>query len=349
MDIKAKITGIKYKPNLCSFLKEHNFSELNNALSNSASFILNVNKKNSIAVSRWVSPKRTRSYPYARIYDTLGFSGKKITIIPIVKDEGKDGDRDFLQWDTVSLMSLLDVNVIIAYYNYAEKNTKYQNKITNQKFDIKYIEGKINEILTYHLSPLYWNLQQIDEIANIAEKALEGYGKISKDLGSEMHDKRGIETRIAILKKGKEEFMRTSRDLAKSAQNREVETIQPKEHVRLGKKARLTINDYLGGCYYFTVDEAYIEGDEIFLVEAKHTNNNYFPSIGDIKDALLTMILLANLKKVEVGNKKYVPKPVTKLTMKHGFDEEKLSKTQREIYSKLKNEAKENNFILEIR
>ena len=69
---------------------------------------------NEFAVSWWVSPKRTRSYPYARVYDTLGFSGKKATIIPIIKDEGKDGDRDFLQWDTISLMSLLGVYVIVG-------------------------------------------------------------------------------------------------------------------------------------------------------------------------------------------------------------------------------------------
>ena len=41
-------------------------------------FILTINDKNEIAVSWWVSPKRTRSYPYARVYDTLGFAGKKL-------------------------------------------------------------------------------------------------------------------------------------------------------------------------------------------------------------------------------------------------------------------------------
>lgn len=73
-----------------------------------ATFILQIDAENRFAVSRWVSLKRTRLYPYPRVYDSLGFAGKKVTIIPIVKDEGKDGDRDFLQWDTVSLMSLHD-------------------------------------------------------------------------------------------------------------------------------------------------------------------------------------------------------------------------------------------------
>jgi len=117
MDLSANIKGIKYKPFLCRDLEIFEFSELEKALASSTSFVLKINKENRVAISWWVSAKRTRSYPYARVYDTLGFSGKKITIIPIVKDEGKEGDRDFLQWDTVSLMSLLGIYVIVAYYN----------------------------------------------------------------------------------------------------------------------------------------------------------------------------------------------------------------------------------------
>ena len=130
MDISAKITGIKYAPLLCRKLNIFEFKDLEKALSSCASFILKVNKDNKIAISWWVSAKRTRSYPYARIYDTLSFSGKKITIIPVIKDEGKEGDRDFLQWDTISLMSLLGINVIVAYYDKAEKNTRYKNEST---------------------------------------------------------------------------------------------------------------------------------------------------------------------------------------------------------------------------
>ena len=109
MDLSAKITGIKYKPFLCAKLKTYAFRDLGNALAKNAVFILDVDKENKVAMGWWVSAKRTRSYPYARVYNTLNFSGKKITIIPVVKDEGKQGDRDFLQWDTVSLMSLLGV------------------------------------------------------------------------------------------------------------------------------------------------------------------------------------------------------------------------------------------------
>jgi len=96
MDILAEIKGIKYNPFLCRKLGIFDYKDLEMALASCASFILNVNKENKVAISWWVSAKRTRSYPYARVYDTLGFYGKKITIIPVVKDEGKEGDRDFL-------------------------------------------------------------------------------------------------------------------------------------------------------------------------------------------------------------------------------------------------------------
>ena len=93
MNLFANITGVKYKPHLSAKLENYTFKDLGLALSKNTVFILEVDKENKVAVSRWVSAKRTRSYPYARVYDTLNFSGKKITIIPFVKDEGKEGDR----------------------------------------------------------------------------------------------------------------------------------------------------------------------------------------------------------------------------------------------------------------
>ena len=88
--ITAKIKGIKYTPFLCRKLKVYSLNELDKALSSEATFILKVNEKNHIALSWWVSAKRTRSYPYARVYDSLSFGGRRVTIIPVLKDEGKE-------------------------------------------------------------------------------------------------------------------------------------------------------------------------------------------------------------------------------------------------------------------
>lgn len=112
MQIDAVITGIKYETLLNSELEKISFQDFD--INTCPSSCIIFNKSLNFAISKWVSPKRTRSYPYERVYNTLG-SNKKITIIPIIKDEGFDGDRDFIQWDTISLMSLLDVYVILAY------------------------------------------------------------------------------------------------------------------------------------------------------------------------------------------------------------------------------------------
>ena len=343
MDLSAKIKGIKYKPLLCRDLEVFEFSELEKALVSSASFILKVNKENRVAISWWVSAKRTRSYPYARVYDTLGFSGKKITIIPIMKDEGKEGDRDFLQWDTVSLMSLLGIYVIIAYYNEAEPSKRYKNKITNQRFDINYVKEQIKNILSYQSDALHWNIAHIDNAGQIGQKALEAYDKISKKLKVEMHSRQSAEKRINELLRGKEEFMNLSRALAEKAQRRERLTVQPKENLS-GTKAIITIQNYLGGFYYFTADEVEIRGNNVFLIEGKHSKTNSLPSLEDIKDGLLKMILFTNLENVKADGKNYKAIAVLKLTVENHFNENQLSSSQKEILKLLRLEAKDNNF-----
>jgi len=342
MDINAKITGIEYNPLLCRKLKEYKFDDLSIALSTDATFILNVNGYNKVEVSWWVSAKRSRSYPYARVYDSLQSSGKKITIIPVYKDEGKDGDRDFLQWDTISFMSLLDVYTIIGYYNEADVNPKYDNKITNQKYDVEYIKEQIISLLSYQSSALHWNISQIETIGEIGTKALKSYNLISRNTGVEMHSENSAIRKIEILKKSKDAFMKHSRDLAKSAQIREGTTTQPKENVN-GTKGTITIKNFLGGHYYFTADEVEITNDDIFLIEAKHTKTNALPSIADIKDGLFKMILFTNLECVEFDGKTYNPIPVLKITNGNGTSLE-LNKNNIELLERLKCEAESNGF-----
>jgi len=343
MDLSAKIKGIKYNPLLCRDLEIFDYKDLERALASCASFILNINKENKVAISWWVSAKRTRSYPYARVYDTLGFAGKKITIIPVVKDEGKEGDRDFLQWDTISLMSLLGVYVIIAYYSEAERSKRYRHKITNQRFDIDYIREQIKNILSYQSDALHWNLAHIDNVGQIGQKALEAYGRISRKLKVEMHSKQTAEKRIAELLKGKDDFMKLSRRLAEKAQRRERLTVQPKEYLS-GTKAIITIQNYLGGYYYFTSDETEVKGNNVFLIEGKHSKTNSLPSLEDIKDGLLKMILFTNLEDVKIDEKNYNPVAVLKLTIENHFRKSDLSDQQKKVIKLLWKEAVANNF-----
>ena len=320
MDLSARIKGIRYKPLLCRKLETLELKDLGVALASYGSFILSVNKDNKVAVSWWVSAKRTRSYPYARVYDTLGFTGRRIAIIPIFKDEGKEGDRDFLQWDTISLMSLLGIYVIIAYYVKADRSERYRYKITHQRFDTPYLKDQINNILTYQSDALHWNLSHAENAGKIGQKALAAYELISKDLKIEMHLKRSAEKRVTELLKSKNDFIKLSRMLAEKAQRREVLTIQPKENLA-GTKSGITIQNYLGGYYYFTSDEIEIDKNRVFLIEGKHSKTNSLPSLEDIKDALLKMILFTNLENVTVDRHNYKSSAVLKLSVENRFSE----------------------------
>lgn len=343
MDVSAKITGIKYSPFSCRKLNVHNIFCLDSALSAAGTFILQFDEKTQIALSWWVSAKRTRTYPYARVYDSLSFQGKKVTIIPFVKDEGKDGDRDFLQWDTISLMSLLGIYTIISYYIDADQSLRYKNKVTNQRFDVEHIKAELHNLLSYQSDALHWNLSQMEKIGGIAQKALNSYMKISKNLGVAMHSKRTAEQRIEKILKGKKNFMSISRGLARDAQSRESVTFQPKEKLS-GIKGTLTIKNYLGGCYFLTADEIEIKGNKIFLIESKHSKKSVLPSLGDIKDGIVKMILFSNLKNVKVDGKEYSPCAVLKLTTDKIFSVDKLSPIHLTTLQLLHKEAGKNNF-----
>jgi len=300
MDIHANIENMRYTPTLCKSLKTY---EINDFISGKAfgdaTFNLSYNE-NNIGVSWWVSPKRTRSYPYARVYDTME-KQVRVTIIPFVKDEGKDGDRDFVQWDTVSLMSLLGVYVILAYYRDAQKNKRYENKITAQRLDYEYLKTRIDELLHYKSDALHWNLWEMNEhLLKTAQKCKQHYQNISTKTGVLMHSVEGIDRRIDILKKDVELFKATSRNLAISAQHREYQTTQPKEVV-IDSKAKITIENYLGGMYYFTIDEAVLANEKLFLVEKKHSSRLLIPSLGDIKDGFVKMMLFTNLSEVRIN------------------------------------------------
>lgn len=350
LDVYAKITdGITYKPYLTKKLKTYDINDLENAINNNATFLIRKDNDVIFALSRWVSAKRTRTYPYARVYDTLDFHGKQVAIIPVLKDEGvgDGGCQDFIQWDTLSLMSLLGVFVIISYYIDAEKHKKKENRITNLKYDISHIREQLNKLYDYHTDALHWNLGQAKSVSEICEKAITAYQKISKKLGVDMHSKNGIHKKLLKIKEDENHFMESSRSLSQLAQHRESITIQPKEKLS-GIKGRITITNFLGGNYYFTSDEIEITNNILYLIEDKHTSFKKSPSLDDIKDGLLKMILFSHLKEAFVDNKKYKVIAQLNLTTNHSIDEKLLTIKHKELIKKLKEEAKQNNFQIKI-
>lgn len=332
MEIFARIENIKYHPLNSSTLRTFRVGDiLSGDAFKKSSFILHKDGE-QFAISQWVSPKRTRSYPYARVYDTYKHRNR-ITVIPFLKDEGKNGDRDFIQWDTISLMSLLGVYVILAYYTKAEKNPRYINKITNQEFDYSYILTRLEELQEYKSDALHWNLNELNNnLLQIAHKSKESYLKISRETGVKLHGMEGVNRRIKVIKKDIEFFKNYSRELASSAQRREFLTTQPKESL-IEKKAKITIENYLGGAYYLTVDEAVFKNDNLFLIEKKHTSTSVIPSTGDIKDGFIKMALFTNLAKTHIGENYFNHISVLGLTSSRfeGFCSNSLTENEVEI------------------
>jgi hypothetical protein len=360
MQINSTITGLQYQVFLANELETIKSQDFD--INTCPTSCIYLDKKLNFAISKWVSPKRTRSYPYERVYNTLA-NGKKITIISIVKDEGFDGDRDFIQWDTVSMMSLLDVYVILAYYEKAEKNENYDNKITNQEFDNQYVLAKIQEISAYHSSALHWNLQELnDNFSDIIAQVKSSYAKVSKKTKVQMHREKGIDDFATMISKSTKEFMEFSRQKAEDAQSREFVTIQPKEALETLTKAKITITNYLGGQYFLTVDEVQIDKKDVYLIEGKHSKSSLLPSKSDIKDGLLKMILYTNLKNTEVNGKAKNAKPVLLLTSSKLKSEinsntespeidkfctkNKFKNAQKKLITNLFEEAQTNNFLV---
>lgn len=188
------------------------------------------------------------------------------------------------------------------------------NKITNQKYENDFVLNKISEISDYYSSALHWNLKELKNASQILEKARESYRKIAAQTKVKFHGEIGLDVMTKSLGENLSNFMESSRLKAQSAQSREFLTVQPKEILATKTKAKITITNYLGGKYFFTVDEMKIKGENLFLIESKHSKSGKLPSVGDIKDGLLKMMLYVNLENVSLNDSIFACSSVLNLT-----------------------------------
>jgi hypothetical protein len=253
----------------------------------------------SVAYSKWVSPKRTRSYPFARLYDILN-APKRITVIPVLKDEGIDGDLDRIQFSTISWMNLFDIYIVLAYYESAVRNSRAgqskRNKISKQSFSPDFVERQILDILKYKNSALHWNFNLLEtSFVDIYRKALDSYQVISRQTGIKMHDRKAQEKYLEKVKANFDDFKNLSLSGSKNASIREAAVVHHNEHLSDGSKVRLNIRNYLGGVYYLTADEVIKEGDRYVIQESKNSTKGSLPSLDDIKDGLFKIALFSNI------------------------------------------------------
>jgi hypothetical protein len=316
MTLHGFIKDVSYQAHCNSILTIYDFTkfDVNTALPSG----LIQHEQYQLAYSKWVSPKRTRSYPFERIYNTFNAS-KIVTIIPIIKDEGRDGDLDKIQYSTFSWMSLLNVYVVLGYYDSATKNFSpkqaHKHKITRQHFNTGFVNAQLLEIMRYHQSALHWNRSLVEErFTTIFEHALESYKRISNAAMVQMHSHQALRDYIAKIHDDFNVFKNLSLQSSQSASRREMLTTHKHEFLQSTTKADLVLENYLGGLYYLTADEVLLEGKRLILQESKNATTSRLPGISDIKDGLFKLILFSNLDTLLVNGKKQEFRTRLKLT-----------------------------------
>ena len=266
----------------------------------------------TIALSRWKGPKRTRTYPLASVYDTYSFrSGKIITVIPIIKDEGKDTNLDRVNFMTLSWMSLMNVYIILAWY--ASARRKNETRITDQVLANDYVRTKVEEILHYKMDAHHWNRQHfVSEFIPIYRQAIKSYAEIAREQKVSLHDTKIHDNFIArVRSEGHEDVLDLDRfkALSLSQSQRSARSEGATEHaleLRSGSpKTLFEIENNLGGKYYLTADEVeFASEDEVIIRESKNTTQGILPTINDIKDGLFKLLLYSQLSELYHGSRR---------------------------------------------
>lgn len=260
-----------------------------------------------IGFSKWVSPKRTRTYPFERLYNTYN-SPMRLTIIPVLKDEGADGDLDRIQYSTISWMNLLNVYIVLGFYADARKNVsvaqRHRDKLTGQKLDAESVHAQMAEISQYKQSALHWNRSLIeDRFVQIYQKALDAYEEIGQKTGVRVHDRAIQALYLGKLMRDFALFKDISLRGSRGAALRETRTAHGFEYLADGSKATFEIENYLGGIYYLTADEIVQEDERFIIQESKNATRGFLPSVSDIKDGLFKLILFSNLDTLTLNDR----------------------------------------------
>ena len=74
-----------------------------------------------------------------------------------------------------------------------------------------------------------------------------------------------------------------------AAARRESMTTHRLEYLSDGYKGIFFISNYLGGIYYLTADEVYLEGNIFTIQKSKNVSKGQLPSEDDIKDGLFKL------------------------------------------------------------
>jgi hypothetical protein len=216
-------------------------------------------------------------------------------------------------------MNLLNVYVVLGYYDNAVKSNKNidKRKVTGQEFNVKFANEQIEEILSYKQSALHWNNNLFEQrFATIFDNALKAYENISSSTKVEVHPQKSLLEYLKHIKEDYSKFKDLSSKASLGASLRELQTIHALEQLGDGDKAQFLIENYLGGVYYLTADEVIFEDGIYVIQESKNSSKGSLPSSSDVKDGLFKLILYANLHSLSLDSVQVPFKIRLKLTGK---------------------------------
>ena len=312
--LRGFVRNITYNPCLNpDKLKPYNIAQFDVNTAHTYGLINLGTPENNIAFSKWVTPKRTRSYPFARIYNTYHLNTKKVTIIPIIKDEGagtKNNDR--INFITFSWMNLLNIYIILAWYDNADRKPGTTDRITNQTLNVESVRKNLLKVSRCQMSALHWNTDHFNnDFESTYLNAVAAYEEISWKKKVKLHDSQG---HLKALKKFKTDDLfnitalrETSLPLSYKAAHRESLTTHDLESLSENAKGIFSISNYLGGEYHLTADEVYWEKKHLVIQESKNSSTGKLPSEDDIKDGLFKLILFANMEQVAISDRTNIP------------------------------------------
>ena len=287
--------------------------EFNKAMrENSTSFKSKIGDE-VVAISVWTTPKRTKTYPFPRVYSTLGHHGKKITIIPVQASYGKHGDDNKLQPGTISWMSGLGVYVIVGVYTKAKMrpkgkaaanaskgkaSTQGEPVFTSFEFENDGLLEQVREIVSERPKVEDWNQKQLIRIPSLLKASIENNRRLGKELGVVVRSFKPLEKKLGVWNTDMPKFLLDCDRESEKAQHREFTSDQKLENVP-GKKGKFNVDMGNSKTIFLTADSVSVDKKKktIEILEGKHTTKGKFPDENDVLDALFKLMIF---KKSEI-------------------------------------------------
>jgi len=255
-------------------------------------------------IIKFTTPKRTRSFPMARMFEILSSPHKKVALVPIVKDEG--AQADYLGFETVSIINTFGFYCILSYYDDAEIKVGKSTKITSQKLSFESIITDLTLIDSENYSTDKWNTKIIQNFETFLNLAKHGYDKIANKLGLNENDLRSIkniDSHLKIIKeKGLDGYISWKNKNKLVSQYSELHTLQPKEDV-ISELKPIALDIYFSNDFGFkspivfhvAIDEFYMSKDRFWFIEKKKRSKARTDTKNNIIESIFRDILYSSL------------------------------------------------------